>query len=232
MARKAAELEGAILELYRRLDAATPAMHKRAAGNGRASATASLWVKILRAGCQLVSAGVELGDHYRRVTQSTKPGPIRESLGEDGLQRIQEHAAAGGNTANAEETQRLHAALQRVADKLPDRASIQNEIEWVGANLHDPQPDFDKAPSRTAINLLLDVAHDERMRREFWTIVLGKRLSPGEPRPKPKTFMEDEVTDASAAEYDAELERRLSGAMGDHDTELEPRLHEPLGETV
>jgi plasmid stability protein len=202
-------LEGAVVELFGRLDAVVPATHKASTRNAGSSATETPWTILYRAGCGLVVAAVALGDHYRRAARIEQAGPIRETLGDDGLQRIRQQAATGGASANAEETQQLHAALRNVAGKLPDRAAIQSEVEWVAANLHDPCPALDKAPSRTAVSLLLDAKRDERVRREFWTILLTKRLAPGEPKHRPTTFAEDQTDDDEQQE--TERMRRLFG---------------------
>ncbi len=220
MKRKVAGLEDAILEVYRHLDAATPKTHKDAAGN-RSTAPASPWVRLFRAGSQFLLAGVDLGNHYRPTTGDTEPGPIQESLGEDGLRRIRAQAATGdsaANGANGKGPSQLDPVLRGAMERLPNQAAIQSEVVWVAANLHDPQPDYDKAPSRTAINLLRDVARDERLRREFWTIQLAKRLSPGESRRKATAFPEDrdERIDQEEEERTARLMEEMfpSGAYG------------------
>ena len=77
-------------------------------------------------------------------------------------------------------------AVKAVEGRLPGHAHIRKEVEWVAANLHRDDPDPETAPSMTAINMLLDVRASEALRRDFWNIVLAKRLSPGEPKSRPE----------------------------------------------
>jgi hypothetical protein len=213
MARKVGKLEGAILELYRRLDAATPAIHKQTTGKGGSSATESPWVKLYRAGCELVVAAVEVGDHCRQAAGIEKPGPIQESLSDDAFQRIRAWSGGRAGSGAAGDPEGLRQAAREVEGRLPAHAHISDEMQWVAANLHDPQPAFDKAPSRTAVSLLLDAKRDERVRREFWIILLSKRLSPGEPRRKATAFAEDSGAEPESAESEAERMDRLLGRL-------------------
>ena len=206
MAMKVAELETAVLGVYRQLEAAIPAIHKGRRKDG-SSASNSPWVNVHRAGCDLVIAAKELGDHYRKTTGDQEPGPILTELGAACLGGIRRRC--GGSGPNSEGTERLRAEAQLAAAELPDRAGIKSEIEWVGANMHHPHPAFDKAPSRSAISLWLDVKSDERLRREFWTILLGKRLTPGEPKQRKTRFEEDQTNNME--EREEEVMRRLFG---------------------
>ncbi len=211
MARKVTELERTILDLLRRLDTATPATHKKTVCYGGSAGEKSPWVSLYRAGCGLVVAAEALGDHYRRGTDAAKPGPIQETLDEDTLERIRQHATASSGTDKAtRETQQLAEALRTVPGGLPDRAGIEQEVAWVAAHMHDPSPVLGDAPSRTSVALLMDLKRDDRLRRDFWTITLTKRLAPGERRQKPKAFAEDQDT-VTDDEHDAECMRRLFG---------------------
>lgn len=196
-ARKVAELEALVVETYRRLDDAVPAMHKRPRSGG-SSSTASPWETVYRANRALAVAVAGLGDHCRRAAGIEGAGPIRAALGDGAIQAMHD-AGSNGNGG---------LALAGLPDDLPDRASIQSEVEWVAANLHNPAPMLGKAPSRTAISLLLDARRDDRVRQGFWAVMLSRRLAPGEPRPKPTGFEEDETP---SDERDAELLRRLFG---------------------
>ncbi|MBI1826922.1 MAG: hypothetical protein HY287_15895 [Planctomycetes bacterium] len=210
--RKVSELEGDVLALHQRIDAAVPATHK-AIGNGGSSASETPWALFYQAGCGLVVAAVALGEHYRRAAGIEQAGPIRETLGDDALGRIRQYAVSRCHVV--EGTQPLHQSEWTHVQGLPDRATIQSEIEWVGANLHVPSPAFDKAPSRMAVSLLLDAKSDERVRREFWSILLGKRLGTGDPTPKAAPFQEGDISATLADEHDAELIRQMKERLGE-----------------
>jgi hypothetical protein len=208
------ELEGEVSALHQRIDAAVPATHK-AIGNGGSSASEAPWALFYRADCGLVVAAVALGDHYRRAAGIEQAGPIRDTLGDDALEQIRQHAVS--RCGAAERTLRLSQSDRTHVQALPDRATIQSEVEWVGANLHDPSPAFDKAPSRLAVSLLLDAKSDERVRREFWSILLAKRLGTGDPRPKAGPFQEGRESETLADEHDAELIRQMKERLGEID---------------
>lgn len=63
----------------------------------------------------------------------------------------------------------------------PDRVGIEEEIEWVAANLLE-WPDFGTAPSRSAVKWWLAVMMDKSVARDFWSSWLSKRLAPGDVR--------------------------------------------------
>jgi hypothetical protein len=217
MARKVGELERAVLAVYQQIDEATPAIHKQTTGKGGSSTAESPWVKLRRAGCQLVLAGVELGDHCRQAAGITKPGPIQESLGDDALQSIRatvpRRGTAGGN--GTQETDRLLAAAKAVESRLAGIANIREEIEWVASNLHRDDPDVAKAPSIAAINMLADVRTDNALRRDFWNLIWSKRLSPGERKPRQTAFDDEEREAAEDAAVDEEALKRRLGMVGD-----------------
>ena len=108
-------------------------------------------------------------------------------------------------------TQQLAEALRTVPGSLPDRAGIEQEVAWVAAHMHDPSPVLDTSPSRAAVALLMGLKFDDRLRRDFWTIALTKRLSPGERRHKSAAFAEDQDT-VTDDEHDAGCMRWLSGS--------------------
>jgi len=211
MARKAREIEAGVLDLFQRLDAMTPATHKRMTHAASSTGAKSPWEDLYRAGCGLIVAAEALGGHYRKKTGAAKPGPIQEALGDDAMQSIQQHAtAASGTDKGTQGTQQLAEALRTVPGSLPDRAGIEQEVAWVAAHMHNPSPVLDTSPSRTAVALLMDLKCDDRLRRDFWTITLTKRLSPGE-RHKPKALSEDQDTETDD-EHDAQVMRRLFGS--------------------
>lgn len=96
--------------------------------------------------------------------------------------------------------------------RLPAQAGIAAEIEWVAANLGLKRADPTGAPSLLAVNLLADVKKDERLRRNFWGLVMNRRLSPGDRKHKPSAFRKDNTEDRAA--HDRETHQRLFGDMG------------------
>jgi hypothetical protein len=105
-------------------------------------------------------------------------------------------------------------ALLIASDK-PEQASIQSELRWLSSRMLE-WPDFRTAPSRTVIKwwLLLnnpngvDPAH-----RDFFKLVLQRRLAPGDgARKQPAAFEEDE-SNVGGIDHDEESYRRLFGDM-------------------
>lgn len=95
--------------------------------------------------------------------------------------------------------------------KLPDRASIDKELAWVSANIHRDVPEIKNAPSYTAINLLIDVWKDDRVRATFWSTCLSKRLTPGDTKAKKEVVLKEDRLDDDSEDFADDLERRLAG---------------------
>lgn len=153
MARKAATVETVVLNVFRRISAATPAIHKEPTPRHGVSAPTSPWVAVYRLGCELLLATAELGEHYRKRAGIREAGPIRTVFNKAELRRLREkyQRAASGRTLC--ELASLHIAANQVCDDLPISADPIDESCWAFITLHDPSPDFNKAPSQIAISL-------------------------------------------------------------------------------
>ncbi len=194
LARKVGELERAILAVYQQIDATIPPIHKQTRRDG-SSASESPWVNLHRANGGLALAVADVGEHCRKAAGIDGPGPIEAELGGKALHRLREtrsdHAKGDGRAEPAD-----HAAIEAVAG-LPLRAAIIDEIDWVAGHVGQPIVDIGTAPSRFAVNLLNDLRADERLRRDFWTLVLNRRLAPGEHRHSGGAYDEQERTQSA-----------------------------------
>lgn len=208
MAVKAGELEGEVLSLYRRLEAAIPETHRGQRRDG-SPVSNSPWAKLYRASCALVIAAGDVGDHCRNAAGMVEPGPIAAGLGEEALRMIRLQSVGNRSHNEAGIMERLDAMAQ--SGGIPGHAPIRDEIEWVARNLHVANPDIEEAPSIAAANMLIDVRADPTVRRDFWNLVWSRRLAPGEKKPRPNVFADE--ADESDADHARELERRLFGDL-------------------
>lgn len=92
---------------------------------------------------------------------------------------------------------------------LPRKASIDEQIDWIGENMHRDVPEVGTAPCYAAISWLIDVRMNERVRTGFWATYQARRMSPGDKTPKKTAFVEDDAEDVMTAEREAEMRRRL-----------------------
>jgi hypothetical protein len=93
--------------------------------------------------------------------------------------------------------------------RLPMRASVEKELDWVGSNLHCSRPDVQSAPSLTAICFIIDARTDVKVRAAFWNTMWSKRLSPGERKPRASALKEDREGEKEAGSEADEAERML-----------------------
>ena len=206
-AKKVAELEITVVAAYQELVEITPESYRKPTGNSTAP---SPWKNCFRAAAQFVLAAKALGDHFRKTAGIKEPGPIDTELGEETIRQLRAGVGTKDPTAYIAEVQE---AMRDAERRLPGHASIREEVEWVGANMHKESPDVANAPSLLAINMLLDVRADPALRRDFWNNVLSKRMRPGDRKPKPSAFAEDTVAEAEIDrdQHQSELMKRLFG---------------------
>lgn len=90
-------------------------------------------------------------------------------------------------------------------------AGIDEEVRWVAANLNLEEALVESAPSKAAINMVLDARMDSGIRARFWSLYLAKRMSPGDKKVKSTAFREDSaaLSDRSEGVELAELKSRL-----------------------
>jgi len=105
---------------------------------------------------------------------------------------------------------------EMLADKdRPQRAAIDAEIEWVGSQLRVAADSIQwgTCPSQLAGNLLLDLREPEyaTLRMKFWSLLLEKRLSPGDAvgKRKAKSTLDEGAKAEDAAVDEEALKRRL-----------------------
>ena len=60
--------------------------------------------------------------------------------------------------------------------RLPQRAYIHTETEWIASNLLFKHPNLATAPSRAAVSLLIAIKGDDKLQRTFWAAHLKARL--------------------------------------------------------
>lgn len=96
---------------------------------------------------------------------------------------------------------------------LPGRCSIDKMVNWVCENVNRDLPDVQHAPSYGSISLLMDARRDDSIRSKLWSIVLTKRMSPGDVKVKGgKAFKEDvEAEEAASDAHLDELAKRMFG---------------------
>lgn len=153
MAKRATALETVVLNVFQRISAATPAIHKETDPRHGVSAPTSPWVAVHRLSCELLLATAELGEHYRKRVGIREAGPIRTVFSKSFLRRLRQKYQRTGGGRTLGELESLRVAALEAADRLPGKASVMDEATWAHLALYDPCPDFTKAPSQLAITL-------------------------------------------------------------------------------
>ena len=182
MAKKATALETVVLNAYRRISAATPAIHKETGRRHGVSAPTSPWVAVHRLACELLLAVDELGGHSRKAAGIPDLGPIRHAISDKELRQIRQKYQRGTSGRTLEEMERIHVAASIARARLPMEANAVREVSWLCAHRHDPWPEFEKAPSQCAVGmwLTLETQSANGLARDFLKIVWNKRLPRGD----------------------------------------------------
>lgn len=96
--------------------------------------------------------------------------------------------------------------------KLPQRAGVEKELDWVGANAHRSLPDVQSAPSYFVLNFMIAGKLNPKVLDDFWRNSWAKRLSPGDSKSKKQqsSVSEDQI-DHDEENREEDLHRRLFG---------------------
>lgn len=213
-ARRARELEQAVLNVFCQLDGIMPDIHKETEPRHGASAQISPWVPAYQIGCEFLLAVDELGRHFRKAAGITEPGPIRQTLTPDQLKLLRQKYQRGSGDRSFEEIARCREAALQVSDDLPAFSDAVEDFLWAMNNQHVPCPDFPAAPSRLAIGFWFALASSgPTFKRTMYSIFWNKQLRNGDwsAGTKPTAYKEDEVCDTEFGS----LEELLGTAMTD-----------------
>jgi hypothetical protein len=98
--------------------------------------------------------------------------------------------------------------------QLPQRAGVERELDWVGANAHCALPDVQSAPSYFVLNFMIAGKLNPKVLDQFWANSWSKRMSPGDSRKKAASSVSEDQVDESAESHEEHLRRLLGGGGG------------------
>jgi hypothetical protein len=137
-----------------------------------------------------------------------------ESMYQAHLEYSPEALESGGDAAvlSASDLEYVARCREGLQMRLPERAGVEKELDWVGANAFRPLPEIRTAPSYFVLNFMIAAKMDPAVLKQFWANSWSKRMSPGDSKSKKQSSVkEDGDGDAESENQEEQLRARLFG---------------------